>query len=98
MKTTFCGLCLLFATVARGQAPSGNSVPTTSTRSHQVQSDQVQSSSRAKHANSGGASARGERPHREAMPPQAEVPLGDTARTLKRKHATAKKARAVFEN
>jgi len=32
------------------------------------------------------------------MPEQAEVPLGDTARTLKRKHATAKKARTVLEN
>jgi hypothetical protein len=32
------------------------------------------------------------------MPPKVEVPLGDTARTLKKKHATAKKARTVFEN
>jgi len=32
------------------------------------------------------------------MPLKAEVPLGDTARTLKKKHAAAKKARKVFEN
>ena len=93
MKTIFCVLCLLSATAARGQAPSGNSAPSTSTRPHQIQS-----ASHAKHANSGNASAHGERPHPEAMPLKAEVPLGDTARTLRKKHATAKKARKVFEN
>jgi len=93
MKTIFCALCLLCATGAGGQTPAGNSVPTTNTRPHQIQS-----ASHAKHANSGGASAHGERHHRGAMPEQAEVPLGDTARTLKRKHATAKKARTVLEN
>jgi hypothetical protein len=32
------------------------------------------------------------------MQSKTEVPLGDTARTLKKQHATAKKARTVFEN
>jgi len=93
MKTIFCVLCLLSAAAVPGQVPSGNSAPTTSARPLHIQS-----ASHAKHANSGSASAHGETPHREAMPLKAEVPLGDTARALKKKHATAKKARKVFEN
>ena len=93
MKTVLCLLCLLSATAARGQTPSGNSAPTTSAQPHQIQLH-----SHVKHPNSGSATAHGERLPREAMPLKAEVPLGDTARTLRKKHATAKKARKVFEN
>ena len=93
MRKAFCVLCLLSTAVARGQAPSSNSAAPTSTRPHQIQS-----ANQAKHVNSASASAHGEKAHTEAMPQKAEVPLGDTARTLKKKHATAKKARTVFEN
>jgi hypothetical protein len=93
MKTTFCVLFLLSAAAVWGQAPSANSAPAISSRRHQIQP-----ASHPKHANSGSPSADGERPRREAMSPKAEVPLGDTARTLRKKHATAKKARTVLEN
>ena len=93
MRTIFCVLCLLSAIAAWGQVASGNSAVTTSTRPHEIQQAR-----HAKYANSPDASARREKPHREAMPPNAEVPLGDSARTLKKKHATAKKARTVLEN
>jgi hypothetical protein len=42
--------------------------------------------------------AQGERPLWEFAPATHSVPLGDTARTLKKEHADMKKARVVFEN
>ena len=93
MKAIFCVLCLLTAIAAHGQEASGNSGRTTSSRPHHIQS-----ASHAKRANSGSTSAHSEMPQRKAMSTNAEVPLGDTARTLKKKHASAKKARKVFEN
>lgn len=46
----------------------------------------------------GSASARGERPLWEVMPPSVETPLGDTARELRKEHASAKKAVKVWTN
>jgi hypothetical protein len=92
MKTALCVLCLLSAG-AQGQETSGNSRPNIGSPHHHIQPAR-----RATHANSGSASAHSERTYREAAPTNAEAPLGDTARTLKKKHATAKKARKRFEN
>jgi hypothetical protein len=41
---------------------------------------------------------RGERPLWEVMPETPAVPLGDTARALRKEHATAKKAVRVWSN
>ena len=92
MRILFCVPCLLFAVAAQGQA-SDNSAPTASIRPRHIQS-----ASHSKHAKSASTTAHGEKLHGEAMPMKAEVPLGDTARALRKKHSTAKKARTVFEN
>jgi hypothetical protein len=43
--------------------------------------------------------AQGERPLWEVAPPDPHtIPLGDTARLLKKEHETVKKAQFVFEN
>jgi len=96
MKTIFCVLCLGCAIAARGQERSGNSAPTISSHPHQVQF--ARHPKHARVVNSGSTSAHSEGPLGEVMPPKVSVPLGDTARTLKKKHATAKKAGTVFEN
>jgi hypothetical protein len=46
----------------------------------------------------GSASARGERPLWEVVPPSVETPLGDTARELRKEHASAKKAVRIWTN
>jgi hypothetical protein len=47
---------------------------------------------------SSNVSARGVRPLWELAPVKYEVPLGDTARMLKKQHDSAKKADIVWEN
>jgi len=42
--------------------------------------------------------AQGEMPLWEAVPERQEIPLGDAARRERKEHATAKKARKVWEN
>jgi hypothetical protein len=46
----------------------------------------------------GSASAIGERPLWEVMPAAVEAPLGDTARELRKEHASAKKAVRIWTN
>lgn len=48
--------------------------------------------------NSGTTSAHGERPLWEVMPEAPVVPLGDSARALRKEHAAAKKAVKVWSN
>jgi hypothetical protein len=47
---------------------------------------------------SGSSYAHGERPLWEFAPQTAPTPLGDTARTLRKQHAEAKKAAIVWNN
>jgi hypothetical protein len=49
-------------------------------------------------AGSGVTIAQGELPLWEVAPKHKETPLGDTARQERKEHATAKKARVVWEN
>jgi 3-polyprenyl-4-hydroxybenzoate decarboxylase len=47
---------------------------------------------------SGSVSAKGERPLWEVAPNNVPVPLGDSARALKKQHAEAKKAQVTWVN
>jgi 3-polyprenyl-4-hydroxybenzoate decarboxylase len=47
---------------------------------------------------SGSFSLKGERPLWELMPEPTVVPLGDSARALRKDHAAAKKAKVVWTN
>jgi hypothetical protein len=49
-------------------------------------------------AGSGVTIAQGELPLWEVAPKHKEIPLGDTAREERKEHATAKKARVIWEN
>lgn len=105
MKTAFPILCLLCSTAAFGQSGSV-AVPTLSSQaqplsmpSHpQHASAQPTASEQNILGNGGYSYGHGERPLWEVMPPRAEVPLGDTARAIKKDRAGTKKATAVFEN
>lgn len=44
------------------------------------------------------SSAKGERPLWEVAPPITVIPLGDTARALRKEHEAAKKAKFIREN
>ena len=47
---------------------------------------------------SGSVSAKGERPLWEVAPNNVPIPLGDSARALKKQHAEAKKAQVTWVN
>ncbi len=104
MKTTLFALCFLCATAAVGQSSAGVSALNS-------QPQMLEFPSHAQHASqqpmgpgqdlreaSGSTSARGERPLWEVAPASRPVPLGDTARTLRKEHAAAKKAEIVWNN
>jgi hypothetical protein len=103
MKTTLFVLCLICATAALGQSVGASSI------SNQPQ--MVQFYSHPEHAAqlpmaqeqsllipSAYTHARGERPLWEFAPAWLDVPLGDTARLLRKEHAAAKKSDTVWVN
>lgn len=106
MKTTLFAITLLCATGALGQA-IGGSLPSSSMASiYQMQTHPQHATSQElaqeQSLFTGAGSitmAQGERPLWEVAPPEPRyVPLGDTARMLKKQHDSTKKAQFVFEN
>jgi hypothetical protein len=104
MKTTLLVLCFFCATAAFGQSAAGVSVLNSqpqmvSFASHsQHASQQPMSPEENLLAGSGYSHAQGVRPLWEMAPVSNPVPLGDTARSLRKEHATAKKAQVVWDN
>jgi hypothetical protein len=100
MKTTICVVCLLCATAAVGQsilaaAPNASSFQITDHPTRAI--SQPMSLEQNLLGTTPFTSAHGEMPLWEAPLQSHEVPLGDTARALRKEHATAKKARLVLE-
>jgi mRNA degradation ribonuclease J1/J2 len=105
MKTTLVVLCFFCATAAFGQAASSG---TTALSSEPVV---IQFNGHPAHASyqtmgqeqnllhqSGNVQAHGVRPLWEVAIPSHVVPLGDSARMLRKEHAGAKKADIVWNN
>jgi len=93
--------CLVCVTGAFGQAAgsSANMQPTYIAPSHPMHAapepmGQVQSLFTGSEV----TIAQGELPLWEVAPEHKEIPLGDSARKERKEHATAKKARVVWEN
>lgn len=96
-----CGLCATGVMAQVGGAIT--SAPTTSSfviaghTQHASQTSLASTQNLIGHFST--ASAKGERPLWEVMPPSApETPLGDVAREVRKEHETAKKAVAVWAN
>lgn len=104
MKTTLLVLCFLCTAAAFGQSASGVSVLNNQPQmvsfvSHsQRASQQPMSPGESLLAGSSYSHAQGVRPLWEVAPVSNPVPLGDTARILRKQHATAKKAKVVWDN
>jgi hypothetical protein len=105
MKTTVFALCFLCATAAAfGQSVAGGSalssepviVEFVSHPGHAFQ--QTMGSEQNLLGQSANVQAHGVRPLWEVATPSYVVPLGDSARLLKKEHATAKKADIVWTN
>jgi len=107
MKTTVLALCFLCARVALGQASA--SAAGAGGISSQVSAFEFQSHEAVAAQHSMGAErnllesspityAQGERPLWEVAPVSHPTPLGDSARLLRQKHASAKKAEFVWSN
>jgi hypothetical protein len=101
MKTTIVLVCLLSATAAFGQYYSVGTAPIESTYNPPEHQSRAVSHSMSAEQNLLGVnsltSAQGEMPLWEAPALSHEVPLGDIARTFKKEHATAKKARLILD-
>ena len=104
MKRTHVLCFLLFASLTWGQNPGASVVNGQPQPLHLPSHAQhasaapmgAQQSLLASHAYS---SAKGERPLREVAPPSPPaVPLGDTARALRKQHEVVKKAVFIREN
>jgi len=105
MKTTVFALCFLCATVALGQASAagagGMSGQATAFefQSHDaVAAQHSMGAERNLLESSANSWAQGERPLWEVAPVSHPTPLGDSARLLRQKHASAKKAEFVWNN
>jgi hypothetical protein len=107
MKTTFLllGLYLLSTAAADGQSVYGGGATLSSQPqifeipSHTLRAAQKpMGHSENLLGDSGFVYAQGERPLWEFSFPTRVVPLGDTARMLKKEHATEKKADIVWQN
>jgi hypothetical protein len=104
MKTTLFVLCFFCTTAALGQSVVGGSTLSSQPQVFQVPSHPEHASPQAMAPQqnllekSGSVYARGERPLWEVAPVARAMPLGDAARTLRKEHATAKKAGIVWEN
>ena len=104
MKSTFFVLFLFCATASFGQAVAGistmNADPqVTQFYTHPQHAMQQSLASEQSLLNrSSYVYAQGERPLWEMMPPPVVTPLGDTARALRKEHASARKAKKYWEN
>ena len=104
MKTALLVLCFFGATVAFGQSAGGAGALSAEPvviefNSHaQHASYQGMGQEQTLFAQSSNAQAHGVRPLWEVAVPSQVTPLGDSARLLKKEHATAKKAEVVWNN
>jgi hypothetical protein len=104
MKTMLFVLCLVFcATAALGQAggainnqPQILEFPSHTLRA--MQQPMAQEQSLLFETPGGYTYAQGERPLSEFVTVSYPTPLGDLARILRKEHATAKKAKTVWQN
>ena len=104
MKTTLFALCFLCATGAFGQGIAGATLLSNEPQiieftSHAARA--TQTDMRMQQNLLGASSqthARGERPLWEVATPAYVTPLGDSARTLKEEHKSAKKADIVWNS
>ncbi|SRR5579871_2493482 len=100
MKTALLVACILCATAAFGQAAGAPSLTALQFASH-GQTASVAPMAQEHNLLEGGSSvtvAHGELPLWEVAPKIHEVPLGDSARAIKKEHEAAKKAKKVWEN
>jgi hypothetical protein len=106
MKTTFLllGLYLLSAAAAHGQSVYGGTVANSQPQVFEFQAHTLRAAQKPMGASenllgdSGYTYGEGERPLWEFSFPSKVVPLGDSARMLKREHAIQKKADIVWQN
>lgn len=104
MKTTLLLLCVLCTAAAFGQAGLGTAALSNEPVVIQMithpghAAPQPMALEQSLLVRSGPVSAKGERPLWEVAPAANTVPLGDVARMLRKEHAVAKKATAVWEN
>jgi hypothetical protein len=106
MKTTFLllGLYLLAAASAHGQSVYGGTGVNTQPQIFQFQAHTLRAAqtpmgqSENLLGDSGYSYGQGERPLWEFASPSKVVPLGDSARMLKREHTIPKKADIVWQN
>jgi hypothetical protein len=102
MKTILFALCFLCATAAAvGQAAGSLSNVAQPTQipshpEHAMQHSMGQEQNLLEHSDY--SYAQGERPLWEFGPVSRPVPLGDTARMLRKEHATAKKSEVIWVN
>jgi mRNA degradation ribonuclease J1/J2 len=104
MKTTLFVLCLFFATAAFGQASAGTGalsnepvvIEFTSHPAHAFQQAMGQEQNLLHQ--SGNVQAHGVRPLWEVAMPSHVVPLGDSARMLRKEHEMVKKADITWTN
>jgi hypothetical protein len=106
MKTAVLVGCFLCTTAALGQSIGGSIGSPVMSQPYQMTYHEQHASARSMaqeqsllDGSSGVYIAHGERPLWEVAPPELPaIPLGDTARLLKKQHETVKKAQFVFEN
>jgi len=104
MKTALFVLCFFSATVVFGQSAAGAGALSAEPiviefNSHsQHASYQAMGQEQTLFAQSSNVQAHGVRPLWEVALPSQLTPLGDSARLLKKDHATAKKAEVVWNN
>jgi len=103
MKMAVLAICILGSSAAFAQAASRSSV-SAQTQQYVFEthpehaSRQALRSSEELNGNEVMIYAQGERPLWEVATPVHEVPLGDSARALRREHATVKKAARYWQN
>jgi hypothetical protein len=102
MKSKLFLLCFLGATAAFGQslgAAMSNEAQAIELPSHpRTASRQPMGVKEDLMEESGSVYAQGERPLWEVAPKKTVVPLGDSARMLRKQHETAPKAEVIWEN
>jgi hypothetical protein len=100
MKTTLSFVfCLACVTGAFGQAATATMGSTFVVPDHPTHASPAPlAQAQSLFTGSGVTTAQGELPLWEVAPKHKEIPLGDAARQEKKEHASAKKARVVWEN
>jgi hypothetical protein len=106
MKSTLLalGLCFLSATMAHGQNGYGGTALNNQAQVYEFQAHTERATQKAMGQSenllgeAGYTYGRGERPLWEFASASQPVPLGDTARTLKKEHATQRKAEIIWQN